>query len=197
MVGFRSPIYSDYIMLTRFSVRDGDLHKTSKVLQSIALGTPIVTDNWLFDSAKAGHFLSTFAYRPSAPVQEKEWKTNLDDILDKPQTPFKGYTIHFTQSLKASYRPFTDIEKVCKAAGAKKVTNARLDKSGNIIVLASQTDDEEAEKLMQDGVTCYNRDLLTHSIFRGNVDLDSDEFKIVSKVVPANMSKESKKKGRK
>ncbi|KAH7386048.1 hypothetical protein BKA66DRAFT_511358 [Pyrenochaeta sp. MPI-SDFR-AT-0127] len=178
-------------------VRDGDLHKTSKVLQSIALGIPIVTDKWLFDSAKAGHFLVPSAYRPSAPMQEKEWKTKLDDILDQPQTPFEGYTIHFTQSLKASYKPFTEIEQVCKAAGAKKVTSGRMDKSGNIIVLARQTDDDEAEKLMQDGVTCYNRDLLTHSIFRGVADLDSKEFKINLDTAPAGVLRETKKVGRK
>jgi hypothetical protein len=160
-------------------VRDGDLHKTPKVLQAIAAGTPIVTDKWLIDSAKAGQFLSVDAYRPSAPKQEEEWKFKLEDVIGQPQTPFDGYTIHFTTSAHALYKPFTEIEQVCKAAGAQKVTTKKkVAKGDKVIVLAVEGEDKEAEKLMQDGVTCYYRHLLPMSIFRGTLDLDSDEFKI-------------------
>lgn len=164
--------------LTLASVRDGDLHKTSKVLQAVATGTPIVTDKWLTDSAKANRFLAVDAYRPSAPKQEKEWKFKLDNIISQPQTPFDDYTVHFTTSAHAVYKPFTDIEQVCKAAGAVKVTKKKMDKSDKVIVLAVEGEDKEAEKLMQDGITCYYRHLLPMSIFRGTLDLDSDEFKI-------------------
>jgi hypothetical protein len=167
-------------VLTTRSVRDGDLHKTSKLLQAIASGTPIVTDKWLTDSAKAGHFLSVDAYRPSAPKQEKEWRFKLEDVIGQPQTPFEGYTIHFTTSAHALYKPFTEIEQVCKAAGADKVTKKKMDKSGKVIVLAVEGEDKEAEKLMQDGITCYSRHLLSLSIIRGTLDLDSDEFKITA-----------------
>jgi hypothetical protein len=164
--------------LTSASVRDGDLYKTSKVLQAVATGTPIVTDKWLIDSAKANQFFSVDAYRPSVPKQEKEWKFKLEDIIGQPQTPFQGYTVHFTSSAHAVYKPFTDIEQVCKAAGAVKVTKKKMDKSDKVIVLALEGEDKEAEKLMQDGITCYYRHLLPISIFRGTLDLDSDEFKI-------------------
>jgi hypothetical protein len=179
-------------------VRDGDLHKTSKVLYAIAIGTPIVTDKWLLDSAKAGHFLSIDAYKPSAPKQEKEWRFFLLDVLGRPHTPFGGYTVHFTTTLVAAYTTFNEIEQVCKAAGAVKVTKKKIDKSENVIVLAAEEGDREAEKLMEDGVTCYNRDLLPISIFRGTLDLDSDEFKIGAGGVTISATKETKKKrGRK
>ncbi|KAF1833409.1 hypothetical protein BDW02DRAFT_527719 [Decorospora gaudefroyi] len=177
-------------------VRDGDLPKKSKVLHAIARGTPIVTDKWLLDSAKAGRFLSLSAYKLSAPKQEREWKFKLDDIFGQPQTPFEGYTIHFTKSLKAFYSPFNEIEAVCKAAGAKSVTSARMNKTGDVIVLAMGEDDTEAQKLIQDGVKCYTRDLITFSIVRGAFNLDSDEFKIGATAV-GEAPKEKKKKGRK
>lgn len=175
------------------SVRDGNLHKTPKVLQAIATGTPIVTDKWLADSAKAGHFLSVDAYKPSAPKQEKEWSCRLEDVLGQPQTPFEGYTIHFTTSLHSAYKPFTEIEQVCKAAGAK-VTKKKMDKSEKVIILAVDEGDKEAEKLMQDGVTCYKRDLLPFSILRGVLDLDSDEFKISAEDAPKETKKTRGKK---
>lgn len=164
--------------LTLFSVRDGDLHKTPKVLQAIAAGTPIVTDKWLTDSAKAGQFLSVDAYAPSVPANEKEWGFKLQDVLGRPQTPFEGYTLHFTTALHSFYKSFTEIEQVCKAAGAK-VTKKKMGKNNDKVIVLAMEGDKEAEKLMEDGVTCYNRDLFPLSIFRGTVDLDSDEFKLV------------------
>ncbi|KAF2822222.1 hypothetical protein CC86DRAFT_458706 [Ophiobolus disseminans] len=163
-------------------VRDGDLHKTPKVLLAIATGTPIVTDKWLSDSAKAGHFLSIEAYRPSAPKREKDWGFVLKDILGQAQTPFDGYTVHFTTSLHSTYKLFTEIEQVCKAAGAR-VTKKKMNKSKseNMVILAMEESDKEAEKLIQDGYICYTRDLLPTSILRGALDLDSDEFKITGR----------------
>jgi hypothetical protein len=180
------------------SVRDGDLYKTPKVLQAIATGTPIVIDKWLTDSAKAGHFLSVNAYRPSAPKQEKEWDFKLEDIIGQPQTPFKGYILHFTSSAYAMYKAFSEIEQVCKAAGADKVTKKKVDKGDNVIVLAAEEGDKEAAKLAQDGARCYYRGILPKSIFKGNFELDSDEFKVDAvEVAAANTEKETKtKRGR-
>lgn len=109
---------------------------------------------WLTDSAKAGHFLSVSAYTPSAPQKEKEWKFDLQKVLREPQTPFNSYTMHFTTNLHSIYKPFTEIEQVCRAAGANKVTKKKMDKSEKAIVLAFDGADKEAEKLMADGITC-------------------------------------------
>ncbi|KAH7068288.1 hypothetical protein BKA63DRAFT_111543 [Paraphoma chrysanthemicola] len=158
-------------------VRDGELHKTPKVLLAIANGTPIVTDKWLLDSAKCGKFLNVKAYLPSVPKQEKEWQFNFLDVAGQPQKVFEGYTVHFTSSLCSAYKTFAEIEQVCKAAGAAKVTKKKMDKSEKIIVLAAE-EDADAEKLMHDGTTCYNRELLPISILRGSLDLTSEEFRV-------------------
>ncbi|KAH8722719.1 hypothetical protein GQ44DRAFT_686540 [Phaeosphaeriaceae sp. PMI808] len=179
-------------------VRDGSLQKTPKVLQAIATGTPIVTDRWLTDSAKAGHFVSTDAYTPSAPKQEVEWKFKLQDVIGNAQKPFKGYTIHFTTSLVAMYNDFSEIEQVCKAAGAEKVTKKKkkIDKSATDIVLGAEEGDKDSEKLMQEGFVCYNRDLLPMSIFRGRFDFESEEFKISAGDTDANLTEDNKSRKR-
>jgi hypothetical protein len=181
--------------LTGSSAKDGDLRKTSKVLLAIAHGIPIVTDKWLLDSAKATYLLSISAYKLSAPKQEKDWNFKLDDVLGQPQAPFKDHTMHFTKSLKASYKPFTEIETVCKSAGVKSITSKRTIETGDTIVLALDDEDPEAQKLIQDGVKCYHRDLIAYSILRGSLDLDSDEFRIEG--AAAEAPKEKKRKGRK
>lgn len=180
------------------SVRDGDLQKKTKVLYAIARGIPIVTDMWLLDSAKEGRMLPLHAYKPSTSKQEAEWKFKLDDVFGQPQTPFEGYTVHFTKSLKAVYESFPEVVAVCKAAGAKNVTSTRMNTTGDNIVLANNYDDDpEAQKLIKDGVACYTKDLFTYSIFRGFIDLESDEFKIKAPDSESTPSKEKRKRGRK
>lgn len=150
-----------------------------------------MTDRWLIDSAVAEHFLPTQGFQPNVSEQELEWRFSLKDISGIPQRPFKGQTIHFTSKLQAQYAAFAEIEQVCYAAGATKVTKKKFSKDS--IVLAADIGDEEAEKLMEDSTTCYIRDLIPMSIFRGKLDLDSEEFKI--KDVTSKTKKT--KKGRK
>jgi hypothetical protein len=171
------------LLTLRPSVKEGPLVKTMKLLQSIALGIPVVTDKWLLDSSKDGRLLALADYIPSAPQQEKEWKCNLSAIWNTPQnTLFNGYTIHFTPALKAAYKDFAEIEKVCKAAGVKKVVSKKLTAKDaaaeqTIVLGAAEGDDVEVlgEKM------CFGKDFLTNSILRGQVDISSNEFAIVRK----------------
>lgn len=157
------------------SVRDGGLAKTMKVFQAIALGIPIVTDKWLIDSAKAGYLYDLSAYKPSVAQQEKDWDFKLERVWATAQTPFKGYSVYFTPTLKKSYTSFREIEQVCTAVGAKVV--GRYSKNDKMIALATGVDDPDVEKWLDDEA-CYQKDLLTTSILRGKLDLQSDEFKI-------------------
>lgn len=151
--------------------------KTMKVFQAIALGVPIVTDRWLLDSAKKGEFLDLVAYKPSLAQQEKDWNYDLDTVWGVVQTPFKGYSIYFTPALKRTYNNFREIERVCHTVGAKIVAK-HTGKHENVIVLATEDEDPDAEKLIEKGEMCFHKDLLTMSILRGSVDLVSNEFKI-------------------
>ena len=184
--------------LNPYSVRPGALTKTMKLLESIALGVPIVSDTWLLESAKAGHFLPLRNYQPNVPKQEKEWNFQLDKIWGKPQAPFEGHTIYFTFELQKSYSNFDEIKEVCKAVGAKVTTKKGI-KSEHVILLGKEDKDKEVERWIQEGAACYNKDLLTNSILRGQVDLDSHEFRIDTKaatpsVAAVSSGKDVKKK---
>lgn len=69
-------------------------------------------------------------------------------------------------------------------------------KSDKFIILATEDDDKDAEKLMsEEGIVCYTRDLVPFSILRGLLDLESDEFKI--KVRANDVGATKKTRGRK
>lgn len=149
-----------------------------KVFQAIALGIPIVTDKWLYESAKADGFLDLSSYKPTVAQQEKEWGFTLEKVWGIAQTPFKGYSIYFTPTLRKTYTNFREMERVCTTVGAE-VISKRASKNENVIVLATE-DDPDAKKLMEDGETCYHKDLVTTSILRGEINLDGDEFRIAA-----------------
>lgn len=183
--------------LTPCSVKDGTLSKTMKLLQAIALGIPIVTDKWLLSSAKSSRFLPLSQFIPSVPAQEKEWNFSLERIWSQPQnTLFAGYTICFTPALKATFKPYKDIENVCKAVGARRVTSKKaggkdVDEE-DTIVLAAESDDPDAKALVEAGRACFSKDFLTKSILRGELDRQSDEFRIDVMAKPAKKGRSRK-----
>ncbi|KAF2000969.1 hypothetical protein P154DRAFT_522231 [Amniculicola lignicola CBS 123094] len=177
-------------------VRDGPLRKSMKLLSSIALGIPIVSDKWLKDSATRGVFLPLQNYVPSVPEQETEWNFSMSEIWSTPQSDlFNAKIIYFTLALRATYERFAEVEHVCKAAGAKRVISkpgkdVQEKDAKDTIILAIEQDDDDAIVLAEKGMVCYSKDLLTLSILRGDVDLHSEEFKLKL------MSSQGKKKGR-
>lgn len=163
-----------------------------KVIQAIALGIPIVTDKWLSESAKAEAFLDLSSFKPSVVEQETEWGFSLENVWGAAQTPFKGYSIYFTPTLRKTYSNFQEMDRVCQTVGAK-VVSKRTGKTDKVIVLAIEKGDPDADKMMADGETCYHKDLLTTSILRGSLDLDSDEFKLNAKSVGGPRKKGQRK----
>ncbi|KAF2015053.1 hypothetical protein BU24DRAFT_451948 [Aaosphaeria arxii CBS 175.79] len=167
---------------TLLCVNSGPLKKSMKLLLAIALGIPIVSDQWLLTSAKADALLDPHAYIPQVPDQERDWRFTLADVWAKPQRSLlEGKTVYFTPALKAMYKPFAEIEQVCKAVGARRTVSkpAREVKDGEgVVVLALDETDPDVKVLADGGVKCYSRELLASSILRGAVDLESTEFRL-------------------
>jgi hypothetical protein len=157
------------------------------LLQALALGIPIVTDKWLLSSAQRGHFLPLDPFIPSAPAQEHDWNFSLAAVWSKPQTSLlAGYTVQFTPTLKATLkRSYADMESLCKAAGARRVVvkkagGKEVDGEENTIVLAvdGKNEDPDAKAFVESGRICFSKDFITNAILRGEVDRESEEFRV-------------------
>lgn len=169
-------------------VGDGDVKKTSKLLLSLLLEKTITTDSWLSKSASVGKVLDPAAYTP--PDLELE--------IDRRQL-FKGKTIFVTPSLKKDYGSsgFKEVQDLARLAGAEamvsKTPRTPKDVEG-MVVLGLGKDDLDSIGLMDKGVECYSRELLSTSILRGSLDLGDDEFKLVRR--PSQQARKGKGKGR-
>ncbi|KAF2733926.1 hypothetical protein EJ04DRAFT_577241 [Polyplosphaeria fusca] len=174
----------------------GLLRKSTKLLACVALGIPIVTDKWLQDSARSGKFLALDPYMPDVPDQEEEWSFSMQKIWNTKQDAlFEGKTIYFSPQLKKLYSPFSEVETVCKAAGARRIVSkpakeVKEKEKDDLVILALDEGDVDMAALTERGFTCFSKDFLTLSILRGDVDLDSPEFKI------GHVASQPKKRGR-
>lgn len=166
-----------------YSVGNGPLLKTGKLLLSIAYGKQLVTDAWITKSKEAGYLLDPQPFLPANSKQEQEWDFRMSDAVGKDRRNLLAEkTVYVTPSLKKDYGGgFKEIEELAKVAGAERIfskpaRDAKLD--GDTIILALENGDLDAVKLRDDGYACFHKDLLSLSILRGRLNLDSDEFLI-------------------
>lgn len=168
-------------------VGDNQLKKTSKLLLSVALGKPIVTDAWITQSLKAGKLIDTDPFVPDDPEREKGWGFDLRGATKRNnrRSLFSGKTVFFTPALRKDYgSSFKEIAGLMKVAGADHVISKpprEMDESDgpNIIAVGLEHGDLDAVDLLEQKRRCFNKDLLSLSILRGKLDLESNEFRIV------------------
>lgn len=166
-------------------VGKGKMAKTAKLLLAVGLRHTIVTDEWVTASCKAGHLLDPTAYFPHEPTKEKEWLGDahpglLWTVQQRRQRVFKGFRLFFTPQLRKEYgQGFSDLRHICLVMGAQEIVSraaATEKQKDDVIALASANNDPEVKKLGRSKVKCYGKDLISASILRGRLDLDSAEF---------------------
>ncbi|KAF4304101.1 BRCT domain-containing protein [Botryosphaeria dothidea] len=169
---------------------NGTYVKSAKLLLGLAFGKPIVSYDWVVKSREAGRLLEVSYFPPLHAPDEWLWGGNEEDVnqaltVDR-STLFKGNVFFVTPALKKEYAGgYADLERIIKAAGAKVVSKSARDykHTDDTIILASENSDLEGMALMgadkdEDGYQLYTKDLVSMSVIRGALDLDSEEFKI-------------------
>ena len=166
-----------------------ELKKTSKLILAVLLGKDIITDSWVTDSVKGGDdLLSVVGYVPRDPKKEAEWGISLDKAIYRGKQGLnlkilQEQTIIFTPSLKKELgrSGFDELKEIVKCAGAKNVSSTLPKKNpeGTPSTIVIATDDTtEMRELQKLGWKAYLKDIISLSILRGNLDLESDEFLI-------------------
>ncbi|KAI9790966.1 MAG: hypothetical protein M1835_000616 [Candelina submexicana] len=168
-------------------VGSGELKKTTKLILSVALGKTVVTDNWVVDSSRAGHLLDPTPYLPSDPAREKLWGFNLKDAIERGKEGvqvFDGWTIYLTPSLKRELKDPKELQQIAVAAGADDVilhgpTKPAKNLSEKSLVLgSSEHDDDAAAGLVKKGWTLFDKEIVSLSMLRGSLAIESEEFKL-------------------
>lgn len=159
-----------------------ELKKTSKLIQAIASGIDIVTDEWIFQSVSDGRLLDPAAFYAEDPEREAEWGVTLTEAIARGKQgrkPFDGWTVLFTSTLRKELgKGFTELKDIAMHAGAKTVRAATPQKMPKemtqTLLLAAEADDVSV--LQENGWKCYSKDILTLSVLRGVLEPESAEF---------------------
>ncbi|KAK5112085.1 hypothetical protein LTR85_011666 [Meristemomyces frigidus] len=156
-------------------VPKGRLATTAKILRSLALGKLVVTEDWLIDSKAQGQLLE-----PDDYVHDTLKPTithNRGDLL-------KGWVVYFTKKLAVDYGTtgWSSIKALANDAGARLVESGsaangeKTARIGPTIFFGSDGPDDDRTALLAAQTVVYHKEMLTQSILRGEVDLESDEF---------------------
>lgn len=163
-----------------------ELKKTSKVILAVLLGKDIVTDSWIIDSVKGNDLLSIVPYIARDAKKEADWGISLEQSIYRGKKGVKvlqDYTIHFTPSVKKELgkNGFDELKEIAKCAGARSVFSflpkKSPDETPSTVVVATDDNNEVAE-LQKLGWKAYVKDIISLSVLRGKLDLESDEFLI-------------------
>ena len=172
-----------------------ELKKTSKVILAVLLGKDIVMDSWVTESVRANELLSLVPYISRDTEKETEWGISLDQAIYRGKTGVKvlqDHTVHFTPSVKKELgkNQFDELKDIVKCAGATGVSTALPKKSPeetSSAIMVATYDGVEVAELQKLGWRVYVKDIVSMSVLRGKLDLESDEFLV----------KERKKEGKK
>ncbi|KAK7537874.1 hypothetical protein IWX49DRAFT_590528 [Phyllosticta citricarpa] len=166
----------------------GQLKKSFKLLMSVILGKPIISDEWVVKSVVAKKLVDHESFITTNTPSEWQWGSSREEVTaalkrDRSRL-FEGFDIIVTPQLKKEYGDgYKDIEKLLKECGAAKVVSKQArsqDPSGSTVVIGSENGDADVIKLSDsdDGWSCFSRELISMSILRGDLNLESDEFKL-------------------
>lgn len=173
-------------------VDEGHSLKTVKVLRTIALGRPVISDKWLVESRAAGELLDLNDFVPD------ELKPH---VSRGSRNVFQSKQLLFTNTLvdKGYKAIWPDIVELAKEAGATRVEKGSVMKISNIkgrnnvIIFGADANDADALQLMNEHErTVYDKALIRHSIITGKLDLDDDDFKISVKKQAQKASKKTR-----
>ncbi|KAI4204865.1 MAG: hypothetical protein LQ346_001530 [Caloplaca aetnensis] len=161
----------------------GEIKRTSNLLLTVLKGREVVTDQWVIKSAAEKTVLDPKAFVPESKARAKEWGTSLADAIARGRRglkPLEGWTINFTPEAKKELgKSWSELKDLCFAAGAHAV-KAMVPKQGpkgaepTVVIAASHEPDQSTLEEM--GWRVFNKDIVTFSILRGEIDADSDEF---------------------
>jgi len=178
-------------------VANGTPTKTLKLLMAVALGKPIVREQWVTECVKAGAFVDMDDYMPKNAF-DIEWK----DILGEHQTNrrdlFKGRHLMVTPALKKYYgsKMWEDVQALAEVVGFVSTTSSSARNVNSFpedtIIIGRETEDLDLISLVEDNITCYSKDMLPSSILRGDL-ADIDKFIVKIKPQPGTQAAKRRK----
>ncbi|MCJ1265410.1 hypothetical protein MMC22_005287 [Lobaria immixta] len=167
-------------------IGNNDLRKTCNLVLAVISGKQVVNEDWFVQSVTKGELLDQNGFLARDPVKEAEWETDLSEAIERGKQgvqPFMGFAVHFTPAAKKELgKGFTELKEIAMHAGAKSV-QATLPRKSSLAqapttIIVALPDDGDLPVLEEGGWRSFNKDIVTLSVLRGSLDVNSNEFLI-------------------
>lgn len=170
-------------------VGKGELKKTGNLVMAVVLGKPVITDEWVVQSVAQGELLDFDKFLARDAVREAEWGINLDQAIQRGKDgvkPLAGLSFYFSPTAKKELgRGYAELKDIATLAGAASVHGTLPKKSNNglglaaaSVVIVAAENDRDLPTLGAGGWRCFSKDIVTVSVLRGGLNLESEEFLI-------------------
>lgn len=184
---------------TVLCVGKGELKKTSKLIMAVMLGKEVITDDWVTESARCNELQHIEEYLAQGPEREREWGFRIREAVERGRQGLKilqDWTVIFTASAKKEVGKsgFSDLKEITTYAGAKSVLTTLPKKPPEVLpfTLVIGTVADVGSPALGEW-KCYTRDIISLSVLRGRLEIDSEEFLIQK---PPEQEKGSRKRKR-
>jgi hypothetical protein len=167
-------------------VGGGALRTTSKTLTAVALGKPIISDEWVRQCLKREAVLDPAAFLARDARAERQMDAPVSwssGAAPPPRDLFGGRTVYVTPALKKALGAgFGEVRALVKLLGARDATSFPAGDGGadvgsdRYIVIGLEAGDADGAALFRSGVAVYSKDLVSLAILRGRLDL-GEEFR--------------------
>jgi hypothetical protein len=180
------------------SIGKGTLKITSKLLNAKCYGIPIVDENWITECAKTKEEVDHKLFLADGEASKNKLPSNWSHGVATPKI-FNGKAVYLTQVLKKVYgTKYLEMSELIKSLGATKTVSINVagvekdhDVVGDMIVVGAGNDDKDAILLAEKEFPVYNKELISWSILRGALDLNSDEFRLAGEALTKSSAKAS------
>ena len=168
---------SDYLC-----IGPGSIKMTMNLVAAVASGKPVITDKWAFDSARAKELLDPYDFIAKDGSLVSKLGMSLPEAIERGylgRRPLGGHKVFFTNVARKDLgKAFGDLKEIATYGGATICTRLPGLKEQMRSIVISSSDDPQLAQLTADGWRCFTKDIITLSVLRSALDLNTTEFVI-------------------
>ncbi|MCJ1383381.1 hypothetical protein MMC17_006494 [Xylographa soralifera] len=158
----------------------GSIKMTMNLVVAVALGKLVINDKWAFSSANAKKLLDPHDFIAKDRSLETKLGISLSEAIERGRVghkPLDGYKVFFTPVVKKDLgKALGDLKGIATYGGATIESRLPASKDQPLSIVISSSGDPQLSKLTADGWRCFTKDIITLTVLRSALDLNSTEF---------------------
>ncbi|MCJ1402938.1 hypothetical protein MMC11_006159 [Xylographa trunciseda] len=160
----------------------GAIKKTVNLVIAVASGKLVISDKWALNSAETKTLLNPYDFIAKDCSLEGKLGVSLSEAIERGRVqhkPLKGYKLFFTPVIKKELgKALGDLKGIAIHGGATIEVRLPGPQEQLLSIVITSADDPQLAELTADGWRCFKKDIITMTVLRSALDIESHEFVI-------------------